>query len=246
MAGADRSPSSSQAQAGALFFAQVDEAAAPPHRRLTWRIGDAVREVIERLVDTTAPDDDLDRMAAELEGVVGRLRRFSHGRRYETWAEASTAVGPGDGPGEAHLDFSPVLGRANPLAPPLTLRLVDGDGGSWPTVVGDVTFGSAYEGPPGCVHGGILAAAFDEVMGATQTLSGQPGMTGTLTVTYRSPTPLHQPLRFRSVIDRIEGRKIHVAATVTAGDRLCAEATGVFISVDFERLIEMQRKRDAG
>ena len=30
----------------------------------------------------------------------------------------------------------------------------------------------AYEGPPGCVHGGFIAAAFDEVLGAVQSLSG--------------------------------------------------------------------------
>ena len=38
--------------------------------------------------------------------------------------------------------------------------------------------GPAYEGPPGCVHGGFIAAAFDEVLGSTQSLSGSPGMTG--------------------------------------------------------------------
>ena len=31
-------------------------------------------------------------------------------------------------------------------------------------------FGAAYEGPPGSVHGGIIAAAFDEVLGMTQSL----------------------------------------------------------------------------
>ena len=54
-------------------------------------------------------------------------------------------------------------------------------------MVGTATFGAAYEGPPGCVHGGFVAAAFDEVLGSTQSLSGEPGMTGRLTVNYRSP-----------------------------------------------------------
>ena len=39
-----------------------------------------------------------------------------------------------------------------------------------------MTFGSAYEGPPGCVHGGFVAAAFDEVLGFVQSLGGQPGL----------------------------------------------------------------------
>ena len=65
-----------------------------------------------------------------------------------------------------------MIGRANPLAPPIALELDDD------RIVGRVTFGAAYEGPPGCVHGGYVAAAFDEVLGATQSLSGAPGMTG--------------------------------------------------------------------
>ena len=61
-------------------------------------------------------------------------------------------------------------------------------------IKGTVTFGSAYEGPPGHVHGGYVAAAFDELLGMTQSLGGMPGMTGTLTVRYRRPTPLRTEL----------------------------------------------------
>ena len=82
-------------------------------------------------------------------------------------------------------DHSPMLGQANPLAPPIRLWL-EGD-----RIHGTATFGAAYEGPPGCVHGGYVAAAFDEVLGSTQSLSGSPGMTGRLTVHYRKPTPLN-------------------------------------------------------
>ena len=47
--------------------------------------------------------------------------------------------------------------------------------------IATVTFGSAYEGPPGCVHGGYVAAAFDEMLGFVQSLGGNPGMTARLT-----------------------------------------------------------------
>jgi acyl-coenzyme A thioesterase PaaI-like protein len=107
------------------------------------------------------------------------------------------------------------------------------------TVVGTGEFGSAYEGAPGCVHGGFVAAAFDEVLGMTQSLGGPPGMTGRLHVSYRSPTPLHRPLRFVGRVDRVEGRKLHTSATLHHGETLCAESYGLFISVKremFERL----------
>jgi len=112
------------------------------------------------------------------------------------------------------------LGRSNPLAPPI---LVDTQG---QTVVGQVRFGSAFEGPPGCVHGGFVAAAFDEVLGLTQSLSGQVGMTGRLTVHYRRPTPLHTDLRFEGRLDGVSGRKVLTSAKLYAGAELTADATG--------------------
>ncbi|MFV0260320.1 MAG: PaaI family thioesterase [Acidimicrobiales bacterium] len=237
-----------RARIAAAFTTEVDPADLPPRRQLAWRIGDAARDIVELLVDTRATDEALETVAALLEQTAERLDGFEHGRRYESWAEASTAGGVGSaddgGPPEGHLDFSPIVGRANPLAPPIDIRLeIEGEN---PVVVGAVTFGSAYEGPPGSVHGGLVAAAFDEVMGAAQALSGQPGMTGTLSVVYRSPTPLRVPLRFEARLDRVEGRKLFVVGRLTAGETLCAEATAVFISVDFERLVELQRRRDGG
>jgi len=111
-------------------------------------------------------------------------------------------------------------------------------------VCASVVFGHAYEGPPGHVHGGIVAAAFDELLGATQALSGSPGMTGQLSVSYRAPTPLHVPLRFESTLDSVEGRKITTSARLYAGETLCAEARGLFISVDFAKIASMRADRD--
>jgi acyl-coenzyme A thioesterase PaaI-like protein len=112
-------------------------------------------------------------------------------------------------------------------------------------VVGEVTFGSAYEGPSGCVHGGYVAAAFDELLGATQSLSGAPGMTGTLTVRYRTPTPLHEALVMRSRIREVDGRKIFAEGTLHVGDRLCAEAEGIFISISPEMFFQLKAEREA-
>lgn len=218
------------------FFERHELHELTPRRALSWRIGDSLREIVERLVATQAPDDDLAVIADELEAVAAGLRSFRHGRRYEGYAEAANA---GGGPPSGHVDYSPVLGRANPLAPPLQLRL------EGPTLVGEVRFGSAYEGPPGSVHGGIVAAAFDEVLGATQAMSGRPGMTGTLTVRYRSPTPLHTDVRFEAVLDRVEGRKLFCSARLVAGETLCAEAEGIFISVDFSALARLKAERDS-
>lgn len=209
-----------------------------PRRQLTWRVGNVLREMIERLVSTQASDDDLEQMVTQLEAIVEVLRAFPHGRRYEGVSEAST--GRVSMPGETadHNDFSPVVGKANPLAPPLILGARDG------MVTGTVICGSAYEGPPGHVHGGVVAALFDELLGATQVLSGNPGMTGRLEVSYRAPTPLHTPLDLEGRLVRVDGRKIHTEGTLRAGENVCATATGLFITVDFEKLARMVAERD--
>jgi acyl-coenzyme A thioesterase PaaI-like protein len=201
-----------------------------PDRLEKRRLADAMRAVIETLVATGAPTDLVAAAADDLERIAARFAGIPTDPAYEGYRETANQ---GDDP-HASFELSPFIGRANPLAPPIVLSQ-EGD-----EVIGHVVFGSAYEGPPGCVHGGYVAAAFDEVLGATQSLSGAPGMTGTLTVRYRSPTPLHAPLVMRAHIREIDGRKIFVDGTVHVGDRLCAEAEGIFISIDatvFQRLM---------
>ncbi|MHB1089628.1 MAG: PaaI family thioesterase, partial [Ilumatobacteraceae bacterium] len=131
----------------------------------------------------------------------------------------------------------------NPLAVPMRISTSSDDTGEV-TAVGQVCFGAAYEGPPGCVHGGFIAAAFDEVLGVAQSLSGNPGMTVNLSIDYRSPTPLDQPLVFRGRIKHVDGRKISTIGTLHHGDTLCAEASGLFISMRpdiFERLLKIRQ-----
>jgi acyl-coenzyme A thioesterase PaaI-like protein len=91
--------------------------------------------------------------------------------------------------------------------------------------------GTAYQGPPGSVHGGLVAALFDEVLGFAQWMTGNPGMTGTLKVRYRKPTPLNTELRFEATVERVDGRKIFTEARLYDGDTVTADAEGVFISL---------------
>jgi acyl-coenzyme A thioesterase PaaI-like protein len=197
------------------------------------RVGEAVRNVIDLLTATSAPPEILDEVTGKLAAVGSLLSGYEADRSYEGLAEAS-----GLGRDVAFFDWSPVLGRANPLAPPILVE-IEGE-----TIVGQVRFGSAYEGPPGCVHGGFIAAAFDEVLGLTQSLSGQAGMTGRLTVHYRRPTPLHTDLRFDARLDGVSGRKVLTSAKLYAGANLTADATGLFVTIDPARFQAMAAYRD--
>ena len=73
--------------------------------------------------------------------------------------------------------------------------------------IGTVTFGDAYEGPPNCVHGGMVALTWDHVMALANMLINARGPTAWLHVDYKKPTPLYAPLRFEAWIDKVEGKK---------------------------------------
>ena len=188
------------------------------------RLAAAMRRVIGELVVTDAPEADLRAAADALKGFAESLAGHPKRSRLEGFAETAVA-----GDVEAFFDQSPLVGLSNPLAPPITLK-AEGK-----RVSAKVVFGAAYEGPPGHVHGGFIAAAFDDVLGFAQSVTGQPGMTAQLSVGYRLPTPLHTPLLFKAGVDRVSGRKTFASGSLMAGEKVTAEAEALFISVDRER-----------
>jgi acyl-coenzyme A thioesterase PaaI-like protein len=119
-----------------------------------------------------------------------------------------------------------VVGVRNAIAPPVMLRW-DDDG----TVRSEVDLGVAYEGPPGCVHGGVSALLLDHLMG--ETASGRHTrliVTGTLTLRYVHPLPLGR-IRMEAQITKEDGRKVTVTAQIgpEGGTEPAVEATGLFI-----------------
>ncbi len=207
-----------------------------PRRVEVRRVAQAMRDIIEALVSSTATTEELAEAAGDLERLAASFGTLPGGQTYQGFAEAAVAGElPDDAERWAFFDHSPFIGLANPMSPPMLLSY-EGD-----RVVCDVTFGSAYEGPPGCVHGGYVAGAFDELLGAAQSLSGTQGMTAHLDVDYRRPTPLHVPLRMEGWLDRRDGRKIWAKATLVADGELRAEAEALFIAFDpdgFQRLLD--------
>jgi acyl-coenzyme A thioesterase PaaI-like protein len=131
----------------------------------------------------------------------------------------------------SHSDYlprSPVVGEASPISPRLDWETMTRDDGAT-GVEAHGTFGAAYEGPPGYVHGGWVACTFDEVLGIANIAAGNPGMTARLIVHYRRPTPLFREIRVRAWVDRIEGRRIMSRAEMYEGETLTAEAEGLFV-----------------
>jgi len=151
--------------------------------------------------------------------------------------------GPADAGGDDArlLERSGIVGASNPLSAPVHIWL-DGD-----RVLGWAVYPHQYEGPPGCVHGGFVAAAFDDLLGAAQTLSGTAGFTGTLTVRMVRPTPLLERIDYEGGVARVEGRKIFAWGRAQHAGAVVAEAEGLFISpkggMDEGRLAQVRPPR---
>jgi acyl-coenzyme A thioesterase PaaI-like protein len=192
------------------------------------RLADAVRELIDAVMTTDASADVLLAVAADADALAERLgARREGGAGYEPRSH-------GD-----YLPRSPVVGHASPLAPRVEWEESDATIDGKPGIEAHGTFGAAYEGPPGYVHGGMIALAFDEVLGIANIAAGHPGMTARLTIHYRKPTPLFRDLRFLAALDRVEGRRIMSRAEVWDGETLTAQAEGLFVRPLPERALEI-------
>lgn len=208
------------------------------------RLADAVREFHDLAVRGAADVEHLRDAAEKIRAIAEHLNDKVPTESYGSLAGMSDHVSGAEGR-TSFLDRSPISGSMNPLAAPMRMfiQYPDLEHGVEGSVTGRVTYGLAYEGPPGCVHGGFVAAAFDEVLGQSQSLTGEPGMTGELVVRYKAPTPLHVELVITGRVVKVEGRKIYTYATLMAGETLCAEAEGLFISMNkevFARLLKIR------
>ena len=182
-----------------------------------------VREV-KRVIEHAALLDLTGTGEADLDALIEATRRVADDLESRPSLREHGGLSSSPDADAALRERSGFSGRANPLAPPLHIW-TEGDG----ITRAHATWTAAYEGPTHCLHGGYVAAAFDDLMGIAQMASGTAGLTGTLTVKMLKPTPLYRRIDYAAGFDRVEGRKIWCWATAKDGDELLAEATILFI-----------------
>jgi uncharacterized protein (TIGR00369 family) len=101
-----------------------------------------------------------------------------------------------------------------------------------------------FEGPPGHVHGGIIATILDEAMGKVNRRKGIVALTRHMSIDYLRPVPLSTPLRAVGWPVKVEGRKHFHAGEIRAIDgTVLARAEGVFIAVNSAELFEKYKQR---
>lgn len=171
---------------------------------------EVVRELVDATIRTEVDEAEIRAVQVELESIVSRLRSkqldgpYAVNHRGRHWGNT-------------------VVGLRNAVAPPLHIER-DSSGRAWSSF----HLGAAYEGAPGLAHGGVSALVLDQLLGEATGAGGKPGMTASLTLTYRRITPLGD-LRAEAWIERSEGIKTWARGTLSDAEGVTVEAEGLFI-----------------
>lgn len=195
----------------------------------TRRLAVEVRALVHALRRADAPTADLERATV----LVREATELLASHRVDG-LPMQGRVGP-DGPvGRSSVEpatffpWSPILGPLNPLSADMNLRFDPATA----TMHGTATFDTQFTGPPGMVHGGVIALAFDELLGATNVCLELGAFTGTLSVRYERPTPIETEVQLEARIDRTEGRKVFTIGTISHAGAVTARAEGIFIRTE--------------
>lgn len=180
---------------------------------------DSIRQLVQAAIQSGADEatireaQSLVDAAVEKLGGVGRADqvRLAVGNRPVVWG-------------------NPVTGFRNAIAPPLVVH-EDPDGLWW----SEFELGEQYQGPPGWVHGGVLAMVLDQLLGeaASDGLT-KPLFTGTITLRYLRGTPLGR-LKAEAAIERTDGYKTFVSGHMSDAAGKTVEAEGIFIKPAWAR-----------
>ncbi len=123
-------------------------------------------------------------------------------------------------------------GPANPIGLHLDFYVAEDQ-----SVVCMRTVVAAYEGPPGLLHGGIIATLLDEAMSKAVRVRGLTAMTRQMEIEYLRPVPSATAIRVEGKLVRSEGRKHWTEAQVLDEKmKALATAKGLFIEVRASRM----------
>jgi acyl-coenzyme A thioesterase PaaI-like protein len=184
------------------------------------------RELVEAIVMTDVDADTRAELASEIGSVAERLRA----RRRE---QALYLVRHPDGRVESLVQAG--AGRLNPQAPPIEWVVLPAPPppGSEPRPVevrARCTFTAAHSGSPSRVHGGVIAAALDEVVGVAAAAAGASGMTVALNVSLSGGTPFGVPVEIVGRYVRSDGRKRYASGDVIVHGDITAHADLIAVS----------------
>jgi acyl-coenzyme A thioesterase PaaI-like protein len=128
------------------------------------------------------------------------------------------------------LEFDPFSaggGRFHPCSVGLDIRR-EGFSSVTATTIVDPMF----QGPPGRVHGGVVALIVDEVMASVNRVMGQRAFTANLSLNLRAGAPTATPLVFRAWLRERRGRKIMIDVEGRSEAGVFVDGEALFIATD--------------
>ncbi len=186
---------------------------------------DAVRALVEATVMTDVTPEERVAVADAVRELTARLNTV---RRPAPYVLVRHANGRPE-----HLTQAG-SGRLNPQAPPMIF--VDmpppapADSPPVPVEVhATCTLTNAHAGSTGRAHGSLVAALLDEAVGHAVNASGAGGMTVNLSIDFRRPTPVGEPLLVTGRYDGGEGRKSFASGEIRHAGEITAEARALFV-----------------
>lgn len=115
----------------------------------------------------------------------------------------------------------------------LQIRLRDADESG--VIACEYRFPERFQGGPGVVHGGAIAAVLDDVVGTVPLSLGTPRVTGKLSVNYRRPVIVGHEVSIRAWQETVEGRKAIVKGEMRDSlGRLLADAEALMVEMPTE------------
>ncbi len=126
------------------------------------------------------------------------------------------------------LEFDPFSiggGRLHPASIGLELHR-SGDA----AVTARATVDPMFQGPPGRVHGGVVALLVDEVMGAVNRVLGRRAYTARLTVNLRGAAPVGEPLEITAWLHDVVDRKVTLRAQGRSAEGIFVDAEALFVA----------------
>ncbi len=201
-------------------------------------LASAVRRLIALTVMADAPPEVLAEAARRADTLAGELERYVPEPGDEPTARFAEESVPPDKVDTlaSAMPFDVVIGSCNPLAPPITVEF-DGD-----RAIGHTVFTAPYEGAPGCVHGAVLAGAFDIMLTAANVIANGAGPTVNLSIRYLLPTRVGEPARFESWVTSLDGRRTHSRGQLIQGGVVTVEAVGEFVNMERSRITSLHRR----
>jgi acyl-coenzyme A thioesterase PaaI-like protein len=202
------------------------------------QLADAVRRLMTATVTTTGSPDLLDDTTRRIETLAEALERHVPERgplptaRFADRSVRSEKVATL----AAAMPFDMVIGSCNPVALPIAVEFEP------PMAIGRATFTPPYEGAPGCVHGAVLAAAFDMMLTAANVIADAAGPTVTLTIRYLKPTLIAQPALFEAWVTSLDRRRTHSRGRLVQNGVVTVEAEGEFVTMDRSRIASLHRR----